>query len=962
MRNAETATDFTGLSSLQGILGCLSIPLLITNHFNMPEKNKLFLLDAMALIYRAYFALSRNPRINSKGLNTSAIVGFNNTVYDILKNEQPTHIGVAIDMRAPTVRHEDFADYKANREDMPEDIARSLPYIEELLRGYNIPVIGVEGYEADDVIGTLSKKAEEQGFFTYMMTPDKDFGQLVTENIFMYKPPRMGNKAEILGVREVCEKYGINNPKQLIDILGLWGDASDNIPGVPGIGEKRAKELIAEFGSIENLLQNTDKLKGKQKENVEQFAEQALKSKQLATIILDVPVEFNAEDLKVAEPDAARLKVLFDELEFRTFAKRFFTDLSQKKGEGDRAVQAELFMEKEEGEAGNNTPRELKTLAGTKHDYRLVQTEKEITRLVKLLKKERSVCFDTETTGLDPNDAELVGISFSVKPHEAWYVALPENYNDALKLVQLFRPVFEDEGIEKVGQNIKFDLSMLKWYDVEVKGPVFDTMIAHYLLQPDLRHNMDYLSETYLDYKPVPIEQLIGKKGKKQLSMREVEPERVKEYAAEDADITLQLKQVFEPELKASGTKELFEKIEMPLVPVLASMEAEGVKLDTRALNDYSKDLKSDIHKTEKTIFDLAGEEFNIASPRQLGVILFEKLRIDDKPKKTKTGQYSTSEDILLRLANKHEIVEQILEYRSLTKLKSTYVDALPALVNKRDGRIHTSYNQAVAATGRLSSNNPNLQNIPIRTEKGREIRKAFIPRNDDFILLAADYSQIELRIIAHLSGDRNMIEAFNQGLDIHSATAARVYGVEVDQVSREMRRNAKMVNFGLIYGISAYGLSQRLDIPRKEASEIIENYFAQYSGVKAYMDNQVEFARKNGYVETIMGRRRYLKDISSGNATVRGFAERNAINAPIQGSSADMIKIAMIEIFNEFNKNRLRSKMILQVHDELVFDTHREEEDTVRQIIAEKMPNAVRLDVPVVIDMNTGRNWLEAH
>ncbi len=928
----------------------------------MSEKKKLFLLDAMALIYRAYFALSKNPRINSKGMNTSAIVGFNNTLYEVLKNEKPTHIGVAFDMFAPTVRHTDFEDYKANREEIPEDIAKALPYIRDLLNGYNIPVLGMEGYEADDIIGTLAKRAEKDGFTTYMMTPDKDFGQLVSENIFMYKPARMGNKAEILGVREVCEKYSIERPEQLIDILGLWGDASDNIPGVPGIGEKRAKELIAEYGSIENLLDNTDKLKGKQKENVEKYADQAIQSKKLATIILDVPVEFKPDELKVSDPDPEALKKLFDELEFRTFAKRFFADLSQKEGDGNKNIQADLFAgsDDEDGDAGGTTT--WNTLANTEHDYHLVKTEKEATELAKKLGKLKAFCFDTETTGLDPNDAELVGISFAIKPGEAWYVALPENYNDALKIVQLFRPVFENEKIEKVGQNIKFDLAMLKWYDIEVKGPLFDTMIAHYLLEPDLRHNMDYLAETYLEYKPEPIENLIGKKGKKQLSMRDVDVEKVKEYAAEDADITLQLKEVFRPRLKETGAVDLFEKIEMPLVPVLAAMESEGVKLDIGNLNEYSKELEKYIGETEKNIHRLAGEEFNVSSPKQLGVILFEKLKISDKPKKTKSGQYSTSEDILQKLSGKHEIIELILEYRSLTKLKSTYVDALPSLVNKRDGRIHTSYNQAVAATGRLSSNNPNLQNIPIRTEKGREIRKAFIPRNKDYTLLAADYSQIELRIIAHLSGDKNMIEAFNQDLDIHTATAAKVYGVKQDEVTAEMRRNAKMVNFGIIYGISAFGLSERLNIPRKEAAEIIDNYFEQYPDIKAYMEKQVSFAKKHGYVETIMGRRRYLKDINSANGVVRGFAERNAINAPIQGSSADMIKIAMINIYNEFNKRGLKSKMILQVHDELVFDTHVEELDTVKKIVKEKMPAAIKLDVPVVIDMNTGNNWLEAH
>ena len=922
----------------------------------MPEKKKLFLLDAMALIYRAYFAFSKNPRINSKGFNTSAILGFANTLYDVLKNNKPTHIGVAFDMMVPTVRHEDFTEYKANREKMPEDISASLPYITQLIKGFGIPFLGVDGYEADDVIGTLAKKAEQKGFVTYMMTPDKDFGQLVSDNIFIYKPARMGNKAEIWGVKEVCERYGIERPEQLIDILGLWGDASDNIPGVPGIGEKRAKELIAEFGSIENLLKNTDKLKGKIRENLEKYADQALMSKQLATIILDVPIEFEEDKLIMSDPDPELLKKLFDELEFRTFAKRFFTDLSLK--HGDKAVQQELFAGAEETD---DTP-EIKTLQNTPHEYHLVQTEKEAAVLVKKLKSASSVCFDTETTGLDPNDTELVGMSFAIEPHEAWYIALTDNYHEALKMVQQFTSIFSNLKIEKIGQNIKFDISVLKWYDAEVKGPIFDTMIAHYLIAPEQKHSMDYIAETYLHYRPVPIEDLIGKKGKNQLSMRDAEIEVVKEYAAEDADITLQLKAVLLPELEKTDTYDLFRKIEMPLIPVLASMEAEGVKLDIEALKEFSKKLEKYIGETEKNIFEMAGTEFNIASPKQLGEILFERLKIASNPKKTKTGQYSTGEDILQRLVHKHPIVKEILEYRSLTKLKSTYVDALPLMVNKRDGRLHTSYNQAVTATGRLSSNNPNLQNIPIRTQRGREIRKAFIPRNGDYVLLAADYSQIELRIIAHLSGDKNMIEAFKHGQDIHTATAARVFGIKPEEVTPEMRRNAKTVNFGLIYGISAYGLSQRLDIPRKEAAEIIDNYFKQYPGVKEYMDNQIKFARKHGYVETIMGRRRYLKDINSANAVVRGFAERNAINAPIQGSSADMIKIAMIDIFETFNKKNFKSKMILQVHDELVFDTHKDEAEAVKKIVRDKMVNAIKLDVPIVVDMNTGKNWLEAH
>ncbi len=918
----------------------------------MSTPKKLFLLDAMALIYRAYFALSKNPRINSKGQNTSAILGFANTLFDILKNQNPSHIGVAFDTRVPTFRHESFPEYKANREKMPEDLSASIPYIMKLIEGFNIPILIADGFEADDIIGTLSKKAEIAGFTTYMMTPDKDFGQLVSDNIFMYKPARMGNKPEIWGTYEVCERFGISEPEQLIDILGLWGDASDNIPGVPGIGEKTAIKLIKEFDSIENLLKNTDKLKGKQKENVENFSEQALMSKQLATIELDVPIDFNEDDLKRKDPDTESLKELFDDLEFRNFAKRFFTDSSI--SEENDSIQGDLF--------GDDEKSKLNNIGNTEHNYHLVDSLSEVKELADNLLKEKEICFDTETTGLDPNNAELVGISFSVKPHEAWYIPISENYHEAQLVVKQLKEVLESENILKIGQNIKFDTNILSWYDVQVAGPFFDTMIAHYLLQPDMRHNMDVLSETYLSYKPVSIEELIGKKGRNQLSMRNVDTQKVVEYAAEDADVTLQLKEAFEPELQKTGTHELFKKIEMPLIPVLASMETEGIKLDVPALNEFSIQLEQEITKIEATIFELAEVEFNIASPKQLGEVLFEKLAISSKPKKTKTGQYKTGEDILTKLIYKHPIIEKILEYRSLTKLKSTYVDALPALVNPRDGRIHTSYNQAVAATGRLSSNNPNLQNIPIRTEKGREIRKAFIPRNSDFILLAADYSQIELRIIAHLSKDKGMIEAFNEDRDIHTATAARVYGVEYHEVTRDMRSKAKTVNFGIIYGISAFGLSERMGIPRREAADIINSYFEKYPGVKDYMNSTIEFAKEHGYVETIMDRRRYLKDINSANAVVRGFAERNAINAPIQGSSADMIKIAMIDIFDELRKQKLKTKMILQVHDELVFDLHKDEETIVRKIVEEKMKNAIKLNVPVVVDMNTGNTWLEAH
>jgi DNA polymerase-1 len=934
----------------------------------MPEK-KLFLLDAMALIYRAFYALNKNPRVNSKGLNTSAILGFANTLFDILKNEKPTHIAVAFDSMAPTLRHEDFMEYKAHREETPEDLVLSLPYIKELIEGFRIPVLALEGYEADDIIGTFAKEAEKRGFITYMMTSDKDFGQLVSDRTFVYKPGKFGNPAEILGPREVCERFAIREPSQVRDILGLWGDASDNIPGIPGIGEVTARKLIGEFGTVENLLANAGSISNeKLREKVLNFKEQALLSKQLATIILDVPLGFEEDKLIMEPPDKERLKKLFDELEFRTFAQRVFTWLSTT-SHPDRALpeipEEQPDQEPDPGirEPSSGTGHPISNIETTPHTYHLVDTPEKRIDLIDKLRQQDSFCFDTETTGLDPNSSELVGMSFSFRPSEAYYITLPDNYHEALSIVQEFRPVFEDEKIEKTGQNLKFDISILKWYDVEVKGKLFDTMLAHYLLQPDMRHNMDFLAETYLHYKPVSIESLIGKKGQGQLSMRMVDTALLKEYAAEDADITLQLRTVFEPMLAETGTRELFDRIEVPLVPVLASMEAEGVRLDTRALNEYSGELEKEIRMLEEAIYKDSGTSFNIASPKQLGEILFDRLNIVEKPKQTtRTKQYSTSEDVLVKLVNKHPVIEKILEYRSLTKLKSTYVDVLPALVNPRDSRVHTSYNQAVAATGRLSSNNPNLQNIPIRTEKGREIRKAFVPRNDNFLLLSADYSQIELRIIAHLSGDAGMIGDFRSGLDIHAATAAKVYGTGPEEVTKEMRRNAKVVNFGIIYGISSFGLSERLNIPRKEASDIIHQYFSKYPGIKAYMDNTVAFAREKGYVETMMKRRRYLRDITSSNATVRGFAERNAINAPIQGTAADMIKIAMIDIFRELSDRKLKTRMILQVHDELVFDLLKNEAEEVRMIVEEKMKNAIPMEVPVVVEMNTGTNWLEAH
>jgi DNA polymerase I len=927
-------------------------------------RPKLFLLDAMALIYRAFFALNKNPRITSKGLNTSAILGFTNTLYEILKNEKPTHIGVAIDTMAPTQRHTDFAAYKANREKMPDDIAKSLPYIVEIIKGFNIPLLFVDGYEADDVIGTLAKKAEKAGFLTYMMTPDKDFGQLVSENIYMYKPAKSGESAIIWGVQEVCERYGIERPEQLIDILGLMGDASDNIPGVPGVGEKTAIKLISEYGSVENLLEKTSELKGKLKDNLEEFKGQAIQSKQLATIITEVPIEFEPDSLTTDQPDMELLSTLFEELEFRTFAKRMYADALQQSRPAAQNTKSDpdLFSNLDPQEVQEMMASDKKTIQDTGHNYILVEGTDEIKKLVEELLKHKECCFDTETTDIDAHTAELVGMSFAVNPYHAWFVPLPENYHDCQMILNLFKPFFENESILKIGQNLKYDISVLRWYDVAVKGPLFDTMIAHYLIEPDQRHNMDFLSETYLGYSPVSIQSLIGKKGKNQGSMRDVEMELLKEYAAEDADITLQLKHKFDPLLDKLSLRKLFEEIEMPLVRVLTDMEAEGVRLDSESLAEIGKGLENEIKQLESEIYSLSGTTFNIASPKQLGEILFEKMGLKTSTKKTKTGQYPTGEEVLSKIVHAHPIVQLILDYRSLTKLKSTYVDSLPTLVNPRDGRIHTSYNQAVASTGRLSSNNPNLQNIPIRTARGREIRKAFVPRNSHFTLLAADYSQIELRIIAHLSGDKDMIEAFANGLDIHTATAAKVYGIALEDVSRDMRRNAKMVNFGIIYGISAFGLSERLGISRGEAGSIINNYFKEYPGIKAYMNNQMEFARKNGFVETMLGRRRMLRDINTANSVVRGFAERNAINAPIQGSSADMIKIAMISIHKELAEKALKSKMILQVHDELVFDAHKDELEVLKVIIEKNMKNALPLSVPVLVETNTGNNWLEAH
>jgi DNA polymerase-1 len=934
-------------------------------------NKKLFLLDGMALMYRAHFALSKNPRFTSTGINTSAVMGFTNTLLDVLKKEKPTHIAVVFDTEAPTERHTTFEAYKAQRQAMPEDLAAAMPYVIKLITGFNIPVITSDGYEADDIIGTLAKKAEQKGYQVYCMTPDKDFAQLVSENIFIYKPARMGNDMEILGVKEVLAKWEIENVLQVIDILGLWGDAVDNIPGIPGIGEKTAKLLIKQYGSMENIIANSHELKGKQRENVENFAEQGLMSKNLATILLDVPVELDEASLELCDPSRDLLEPLFTELEFRTLGRRVFGDeFSVTTARFQEGTQTDLFGN-QAGEAiqYTNTLEEepveklpAKTIENTEHDYQLIDTAEQRADLIKLLLAEKRISFDTETTGTDANMADLVGLSFSIKPGTGYYIPVSAVREEAQVIVDEFRVVLENEEIEKIGQNTKYDILVLKWYGVQVKGKLFDTMLAHYLIDPDTRHGMDVLSENYLGYSPISITKLIGAKGKNQGTMRDVPVIDVVDYAAEDADVTLQLAHIFEPKLKELNAAKLAEEIENPLVYVLADIEKEGVRIDIETLQAYSKELETEIIKFEQNVYDKAGIKFNLASPKQLGEVLFDKLQLDPKAKKTKTGQYQTGEDVLMALASKSDIVQDILDFRQLQKLKSTYVDALPLMVNPKTGRVHTSYNQAVAATGRLSSNNPNLQNIPIRTERGREVRKAFIARDENHILLSADYSQIELRIIAEISKEENMLDAFNKGIDIHTATAAKVYGVSIEEVDGTQRRNAKAVNFGIIYGQSAFGLSQNLGIPRKEAAEIIEQYFTQYPGIKRYMSDTMNFARENGFVETIMGRRRYLRDINSANQTVRGFAERNAINAPIQGSAADMIKIAMINIHKEMKAQNLQSTMTMQVHDELVFDVVRSEKEVMKAIIQDKMANAIKLTVPIVVEIGEGDNWLAAH
>ena len=923
----------------------------------MPENNqkKLFLLDAYALIYRSYYAFIRNPRFNSKGVNTSAMLGFVNTLVQLLETENPNFVGVVFDVSAPTFRHEIFPDYKANREEMPEDLRKSIPYIRKIIEAFNIPIVEKAGFEADDVIGTLARKAKDEGFTTYMMTPDKDYAQLVSEKVLMFKPAKSGGVAEVWGPEEVKRNFGIETTEQVIDILGLMGDASDNIPGCPGIGPKTAQKLIAEYGSIDGLYENIDKLKGKQKEKLIENEQQVRLSRKLATIILNVPIEFDKKGLTREEINKEALKALFEDLEFRTLSERL--GLEQVKATG--AVQGTLF-----GDDSVVQPeiKKRETIDSVPHQYYLIENEMQRASLCAELAVQEEFCFDTETTGLDTHTAEIVCLSFAFRNHEAYCVLLPADREEAQKVLEDFRDVFEDEQIRKVAQNIKYDMLMLSNYGIEVRGELYDTMLAHYLIQPEQKRNLDNLCEIFLNYEKVATETLIGKKGKNQLNMRSVTKEKLRDYACEDADLTLRLKHALDPELDKAGMRELFETVEMPLVPVLVHMEKAGVKLNTEELKKYAEVLREQIIDLEREIIELAGEEFNVSSPKQLGPILFEKLKIDTNARKTKTKQYSTAEEVLVRLADRHPIVNKVLEFRGLKKLLSTYVEALPLLVNSKTGKLHTSYNQAITATGRLSSVNPNLQNIPIRDESGREIRKAFVPSGDDHTFLSADYSQIELRIMAALSKDEEMLKAFREGKDIHSITAAKIYKVAEDEVDADMRRKAKTANFGIIYGISAFGLSQRLNIPRKEAKELIDGYFENFPKIKEFMDAQIEEARNKGYVQTIKGRKRYLSDINSANATVRGMAERNAINAPIQGSAADIIKIAMINIYEKFRAAELQSKMVLQVHDELNFDVFKPELEQVKEIVKKEMEFAVRLDIPLTVEMNSAENWLEAH
>lgn len=949
----------------------------------MADQKRLFLVDAYALIFRGYYAFIKNPRINSKGLDTSAIMGFMNSLLDVIKRERPDHLAVCFDKGGSVDRVEMFEAYKANRDETPEAIRLAVPYIYKILEAMHIPIMVKEGFEADDVIGTLSKQAEKEGYKTFMVTPDKDFAQLVSENIFMYKP-RFGGGYDVWGVPEVQAKFGVENPEQVIDFLGMMGDSADNIPGLPGVGEKTAKKFLAIFGSMEGLLANTDQLKGKMKEKVEANGELGLLSKKLATIMLDVPVNFDADDFTLDQPNKEKVTEIFNDLEFRNlltnFLRTFNTEtITQTKDsnpqsnsrEEDKAIkqtilntggQFDLFAAPG---TGSVTQEEVasgfKTIENTNHFYQHINSPLSRKLLIHKLMQQTEVCFDTETTGLKALEVELIGIAFSYEVGKGYYVSFPENQEETKLILEEFRPFFESE-IEKIGHNLKYDIKVLSNYNMLVKGKLFDTMIAHYLINPDMRHNMDVLAETYLNYQPVSITELIGKKGKNQLSMRVVPIKEQTEYAVEDADITLQLKQHFTSELESGNVTKLFNQVELPLVSVLTAMEIEGINLNTEFLSELSVALTDDISRLEKSIYKQAGEEFNIGSPKQLGIVLFEKMELVKKPKKTKTGQYSTAEDVLSYLAKDHEIIQNVLEYRQYKKLQSTYVDALPNEINKKTGRIHTVYAQAVAATGRLSSNNPNLQNIPIRTERGREVRKAFVPKNNNYVLLAADYSQIELRIIAALSEEETMINAFKNGEDIHASTAAKVFNVALDEVTREQRSNAKTVNFGIIYGVSAFGLSNQTSLSRGEAKELIDTYYETYPKLKAYMSSQVDFAREHGYVETVLNRRRYLKDINSRNAMVRSGAERNAVNAPIQGSAADIIKLAMINIYSRFKQENFKSKMLLQVHDELVFDAHKDELETIKPIIKHEMENAFKMSVPLDVEMGTGYNWLEAH
>ncbi len=918
---------------------------------------KLFLIDAYALIYRSYYAFIKSPRINSKGLNTSAVMGFCNTLNEVLTKEKPTHIGVAFD-HGKTFRHDAFPEYKAQREETPEDIKLSVPLIKQVLEAMRIPILQVDGFEADDIIGTIATRFGADGIDTYMLTPDKDYGQLIGPNVFMYRP-RHGGGYEILGEKEVGEKYGIPTPAQVIDLLALMGDSADNFPGCPGVGEKTAAKLINQFGSIDNMLQHTDEIKGKLREKVENAVEDIKMSKYLATIRTDVPMQLDLDELKVEQPDEAKLRAIFEELEFKTLINKFLN-----KNEGKPKTdnnQLDLFAENTTNESDEPKNEKFESIKTTQYEYKLVENEEELRQLCDFFITKESVSIDTETTSTDAISAELVGLSFSVEEKKAFYVAVPANYEEALKIVQIFKPLYESDKIMKIGQNIKYDYEVLTRYGVTLQGKMFDTMIAHYLIQPELHHNMDYMAETLLGYQTIHIEELLGPKGKKQKNMRDLSPADIYEYAAEDADITLRLKNILEPRLKELGVEELFWNIEMPLVRVLADMELNGVCLDTEALQDTSKIFTERMKQYEQEIYKEAGEEFNISSPKQVGDILFGKMQIMDKPKKTKTGQYVTSEEVLQSLENKSPIVRNILNYRGMKKLLSTYIDALPKLINPRTGHIHTSFNQALTATGRLSSSDPNLQNIPVRTDDGKEIRKCFIPE-EGCLFFSADYSQIELRIMAHLSEDENMMEAFREGHDIHRATAAKIWHVDIDKVTDAQRKKAKQANFGIIYGITTYGLAQRMDIPNSEAKELIEGYFRTFPKVQAYMEHAKEEARAKGYAETLFHRRRYLADINSRNATVRGFAERNAINAPIQGTEADIIKVAMVRIWERFKKEGIRSKMILQVHDELNFSVFPEEREQVERIVIEEMQNAYPLNVPLTADAGWGKNWLEAH